>query len=44
MPRSLRAGASCPTADRHFAAWLRRQDKPVLLVANGCEGLAAPAT
>jgi GTPase len=27
--------------DRHFAGWLRRQDKPVILVANKCEGLAA---
>ena len=28
-------------ADRHFAAWLRRQGKPVLLVANKVEGRAA---
>ncbi len=27
--------------DRHFASWLRRQGKPVVLVANKCEGLAA---
>jgi GTPase len=27
--------------DRHVADWLRRQDKPVILVANKCEGLAA---
>lgn len=27
--------------DRQFAGWLRRQDKPVLLVANKCEGRAA---
>jgi GTPase len=27
--------------DRHFAGWLRRQDTPVILVANKCEGLAA---
>ena len=27
--------------DRHFARWLRRQDTPVILVANKCEGLAA---
>jgi GTP-binding protein len=27
--------------DRHVASWLRRQDKPVILVANKCEGLAA---
>jgi GTP-binding protein len=27
--------------DRHFARWLRRQDTPVVLVANKCEGMAA---
>jgi GTPase len=27
--------------DGHFAAWLRRQNRPVILVANKCEGLAA---
>ncbi len=27
--------------DRQFAAWLRRQSRPVLLVANKCEGRAA---
>ena len=27
--------------DRHFARWLRRQDTPVVLVANKCEGRAA---
>ncbi len=27
--------------DRHFARWLRRQNRPVVLVANKCEGLAA---
>ena len=27
--------------DRQFANWLRQQDKPVLLVANKCEGRAA---
>ena len=27
--------------DRQFAAWLRRQTTPALLVANKCEGLAA---
>ncbi len=26
--------------DRHFAQWLRRCDKPLLLVANKCEGRA----
>ncbi len=29
--------------DRHVADWLRQQDKPVILVANKCEGLAAEA-
>ncbi len=28
-------------ADRHFAQWLRRQNRPVLLVANKAEGRAA---
>ena len=28
-------------ADRHFAQWLRRQDRPVLLVANKAEGRLA---
>jgi GTPase len=27
--------------DRHVASWLRHQDKPVILVANKCEGAAA---
>jgi GTP-binding protein len=27
--------------DRHFARWLRRQDTPIILVANKCEGMAA---
>jgi GTP-binding protein len=27
--------------DRHVAGWLRHQHKPVILVANKCEGLAA---
>ena len=26
--------------DRHFADWLRRRDRPVLLLANKCEGAA----
>ena len=30
-------------ADAHFAAWLRRQDKPVLLVANKSEGRGGAA-
>jgi GTP-binding protein len=29
--------------DAHFAAWLRRQDKPVLLLANKAEGRAGEA-
>src|SRR3546814_16067410 len=24
--------------DRHFAGWLRKQGRPVILVANKCEG------
>jgi GTP-binding protein len=35
------AKAGLTTLDRHFASWLRRQGKPVVLVANKCEGLAA---
>ena len=35
------AKAGLTALDRHFASWLRRQDKPVILVANKCEGLAA---
>jgi GTPase len=31
-------------ADRHFAQWLRRQGKPVLLVANKAEGRAASSS
>jgi GTP-binding protein len=30
-------------ADQHFAAWLRRQGRPVLLVANKAEGRAGAA-
>ncbi|HEX4261216.1 MAG TPA: ribosome biogenesis GTPase Der [Acetobacteraceae bacterium] len=30
-------------ADRHFAAWLRRQGRPVLLVANKAEGRGGAA-
>ena len=30
-------------ADEHFAAWLRRQNRPVLLVANKAEGRAGAA-
>jgi GTP-binding protein len=35
------ARAGITAADSHFAAWLRRQDKPVLLVANKAEGRLA---
>ncbi|MEM7042331.1 MAG: ribosome biogenesis GTPase Der, partial [Pseudomonadota bacterium] len=35
------AKAGLTALDRQFADWLRRQTKPVLLVANKCEGLAA---
>ena len=34
-----RAGVT--PADRHFAAWLRGADKPVILVVNKCEGKSA---
>ncbi len=37
----VRAGIT--PADAHFAAWLRRQDRPVLLVANKAEGRAGAA-
>ena len=32
------ARAGITPADSHFAAWLRRQDRPVLLIANKAEG------
>jgi GTPase len=35
------ARAGVTEADRHFAQWLRRQNRPVLLVANKAEGRAA---
>jgi GTP-binding protein len=35
------AKAGLTALDRHFASWLRRQDTPVILVANKCEGQAA---
>jgi GTP-binding protein len=35
------AKAGLTALDRHFASWLRRQDRPVILVANKCEGMAA---
>ncbi|MXV44538.1 ribosome biogenesis GTPase Der [Saccharibacter sp. 17.LH.SD] len=34
------ARAGITPADAHFASWLRRQNKPVLLVANKAEGRA----
>ena len=34
------ARAGLTPADRHFAQWLRRQDRPLLLVANKAEGAA----
>ena len=34
------ARAGVTPADAHFAAWLRRQGKPVLLIANKAEGRA----
>jgi GTP-binding protein len=34
------ARAGLTPADRHFAQWLRRQDRPLLLVANKAEGRA----
>ncbi len=37
------ARAGVTPADAHFAAWLRRQDKPVLLVANKSEGRGGAA-
>jgi len=35
------ARAGLTPVDRHFAQWLRRQDKPVMLVANKVEGRLA---
>ncbi len=35
------ARAGLTPADRHFAQWLRRQGRPVLLVANKAEGRSA---
>ena len=37
------ARAGVTPADRHFAQWLRRQGRPVLLVANKAEGRMAGA-
>ena len=39
----LDARAGVTPADEHFGRWLRRQGKPVLLVANKVEGRAAGA-
>ena len=38
------ARAGLTPVDRHFAQWLRRQDKPVLLVANKAEGRMASSS
>lgn len=37
------ARAGVTPLDAHFAQWLRRQGRPVILVANKCEGRAAEA-
>ena len=37
------ARAGITPLDEHFAAWLRRSDKPVLLVANKCESAQGEA-
>lgn len=37
------ARAGVTPADAHFSAWLRKQNKPVLLIANKAEGAAATA-
>jgi GTP-binding protein len=37
------ARAGITPADSHFAAWLRRQGRPVLLIANKAEGRAGAA-
>ena len=37
------ARAGITPADQHFAAWLRRQNRPVLLVANKAEGRGGAA-
>lgn len=38
------ARAGVTPADRHFAQWLRRQGRPVLLVANKVEGRASQSS
>src|SRR3978361_991375 len=40
----LDARAGVTPADEHFAQWLRRQGKPVLLVANKAEGRSATSS
>src|SRR3978361_649354 len=40
----LDARAGVTPADEHFAQWLRRQGKPVLLVANKAEGRTATSS
>jgi GTP-binding protein len=40
----LDARAGVTPADEHFAQWLRRQGKPVLVVANKAEGRSANAS
>jgi GTP-binding protein len=37
------ARAGVTPLDRHFAGWLRRAKKPILVLANKCEGSAAHA-
>src|SRR6201993_5503413 len=38
------ARAGVTPADRHFAQWLRRQGRPVLLVANKAEGRSSQSS
>jgi len=38
------ARAGLTPLDRHFADWLRKQDTPVILVANKCEGRVPTAS
>lgn len=38
------ARAGITPADEHFAAWLRRQGRPILLIANKAEGRGGAAT
>ena len=38
------ARAGITPADQHFASWLRRQGRPILLVANKAEGRSGAAT